>query len=280
MDKGRNSQDSRVENKIAKFRAYLLDRELSENTIKSYITSMEQYFSAHTTVTKKDGLDWKRELHERGLSAKTVNIRLNAYNSFCNMQGRADCKCKTLRVHQATSVSNVISVSDYERLLGQLKQDGNIRWYFGVKLLATTGARVSEFVRLRKSDFDRGYAELWTKGKIRRIYIPAHFRSEAAEYYSGLDGSSFLMSNRYGGQLTTRGVSQSLQNFAVKYGIDKKVMHPHSFRHMFAVEFLRRNNNLSLLADVMGHSSVSTTAIYTRMTKEQQISAVNESVTW
>lgn len=280
MGKRRGGQDSRAENEVGQFREYLLDKELSENTIKSYVASLKQYFSAHMAVTKKDGLDWKRELQERGLSAKTVNVRLNAYNAFCDMQGCPDCKCKTMRVHQATAVSNVISKADYERLLGCLKKGKNMRWYFGIKLLATTGARVSEYVRLRKSDFDRGYAELWTKGKIRRIYIPEHFREEATEYYSDLDGTCFLIENRYGGQITTRGVSQSLLNFAERYGIDKKVMHPHSFRHMFAVEFLKRNNNLSLLADVMGHSSMSTTAIYTRLTKEQQILAVNSAVTW
>ena len=80
--------------------------------------------------------------------------------------------------------------------------------------------------------------------------------------------------------MTTHGVSQMLQNFAKRYGIDKKVMHPHSFRHFFAIHFLEQNGNLSLLADVMGHTSISTTAIYTRMTKEQQAMAVNNSVIW
>ena len=280
MDKGRNSQNSRAEKGITEFREYLLEKELAENTIKSYITSMEQYFSAHTTITKKDGLDWKRELQEKGLSAKTVNIRLNAYNSFCDMLGHIESKCKTLRVHQATAVSNVISASEYERLLDGLKSGGNIRWYFAVKLLASTGARVNEFIRIKKSDFDRGYAELWTKGKIRRIYIPKSFREEAATYYNRLEPGDFLITNRNGGQITSRGVSQALLSFAERYGIDKKVMHPHSFRHLFALEFLKKNSNLSLLADVMGHSSVSTTAIYTRMTKEQQQGAVDQIVNW
>ena len=133
MGKRRSGQDSRAENEVGQFREYLLDKELSENTIKSYVASLKQYFSAHMAVTKKDGLDWKRELQERGLSAKTVNVRLNAYNAFCDMQGCPDCKCKTMRVHQATAVSNVISKADYERLLGCLKKDKNMRWYFGIK---------------------------------------------------------------------------------------------------------------------------------------------------
>lgn len=121
---------------------------------------------------------------------------------------------------------------------------------------------------------------MWTKGKIRRIYIPKSFLDETDGYYSSFGPDDFLAVGRNGGQITTRGVSQMLMTFAARYGIDKKVMHPHSFRHMFAVQFLRRNNNLSLLADVLGHSSVSTTAIYTRMTKEQQQDAVNKTINW
>lgn len=95
--------------------------------------------------------------------------------------------CKTIKIHQATAVSNVIPVSEYERLLRCLEQDKNWKWLYGVKLLAMTGARVSEYIRLQKKDFDRGYAEMWTKGKIRRIYIPKQFRDEAAAYYANAD---------------------------------------------------------------------------------------------
>ena len=130
------------------------------------------------------------------------------------------------------------------------------------------------------SDLDRGFAELLTKGKMRRVYIPESFRIEAKTHYAELDSKDYLVQNKAGGQITARGVSERLRIFSDKYGIDKKVMHPHSFRHLFAIEFLKRNGNLSLLSDVMGHSSVSTTAIYTRMTKEQQISAVDKTVNW
>jgi integrase len=241
---------------------------------------MEQFFSSFGEISKKNGLDWKRELQEKGLKAKSINIKLNAFNSFCGMVCDDGSKVKTMRVHQATAVSNVISEQDYKKLLDGLKNDGNMRWYYNIKLLASTGCRVSEYVRLKKTDFSRGYAEMWTKGKIRRIYIPKSFLDEADGYYSSFEPDDFLAVGRNGGQITTRGVSQMLMTFAVRYGIDKKVMHPHSFRHMFAIQFLRRNNNISLLADVLGHSSVSTTAIYTRMTKEQQQDAVNKTINW
>lgn len=157
---------------LNQYEDFLRERELAENTIDAYTMSVRDFFSAHTEVTKQAGLAWKRELLEQGKKPQTVNVRLNAYNSLCEMLGMEGSKCKTIKIHQATAVSNVIPVSEYERLLRCLEQDKNWKWFYGVKLLAMTGARVSEYIRLQKKDFDRGYAEMWTKGKIRRIYIP------------------------------------------------------------------------------------------------------------
>ena len=71
-----------------------------------------------------------------------------------------------------------------------------------------------------------------------------------------------------------------MQKHALKYGIPKEKMHPHAFRHMFAVEFLKRNNDISLLADIMGHSGVNTTMIYTRRSGEEQKRDFDETVNW
>lgn len=280
MGHSRSSQNKIDSESLKRFATYLEGRELAQNTVDAYISSMRRFFESYPEVTKQNGLKWKQDLLEDGLKPKSVNIRLNAFNSFCTMLGIEHEKVKTVRVHNATAVSNVISTEDYQKLLKGLLEDGNQKWYFNIRLLAATGARVSEYIRLRKSDFDRGYAEMWTKGKMRRIYIPDSFREEAQDCYKALEPKDYLVLNRYGDQMTTRGVSSMLQKFATKYGIDKKVMHPHSFRHLFALEFLKRNGNLSLLSDVMGHSSVSTTAIYTRMTREQQQDAVNKTINW
>lgn len=219
---------------LNQYEDFLRERELAENTIDAYTMSVRDFFSAHTEVTKQAGLAWKRELLEQGKKPQTVNVRLNAYNSLCEMLGMEGSKCKTIKIHQATAVSNVIPVSEYERLLRCLEQDKNWKWFYGVKLLAMTGARVSEYIRLQKKDFDRGYAEMWTKGKIRRIYIPKQFRDEAAAYYANAEPDDYLMPSRYGGQMSSRGVAEMLQKYAIKYGIDPKYMHPHSFRHLSA----------------------------------------------
>ena len=270
---------SKIE-RISVFASYLENRELSSNTIQAYCTSMRQFFKSYDEVTKQNGIAWKRKLQSKDYSPRTINVRINAFNTYCTMIDKLDCKLKVVRIHHATAVDNVISAEDYKKLLDGLAHDKNWRWYFGIKLLAMTGSRVSEFSRLKKSDLDAGYAEMWTKGKIRRIYIPKSFIDESKDYYKDFQNDEYLFAGRYGKQITRRGVSAMLQKLATKYEIDESVMHPHSFRHLFAMEFLQRDSNLTLLADIMGHSSVSTTAIYTRMSQEQQRAIVSDVVNW
>ena len=173
MGKRRNGETCK--NQIESFCEYLEDKELSNNTVRSYMTAMEQFFSSFREVSKKNGLDWKRELQEKGLKAKSINIKLNAFNSFCEMVRDDRSKVKTMRVHQATAVSNVISEQDYKKLLDGLKNDGNMRWYYNIRLLASTGARVSEYVRLKKSDFPEGTRKCGQREKSEEFTFQIYF---------------------------------------------------------------------------------------------------------
>ena len=272
-------KDGIGEAEIIEFKGWLRERELAENTINSYCTAIKQFGERYTEPSKENGLRWKNELLLSGDKPSTVNLRLCALNAYCRMLNNG-VSIKRIKVHNRTAVDNVISANDYIRLLDGLERDKNACWYWNVRLLASTGARVSEYIRLKKADLDQGYAELYTKGKIRRIYLPRQFCEESAAHYSKLAPHDCLVRTKSGKAMTARGVSQALKRFAVKYDIDERCMHPHAFRHFFAMEFMKTNGNLSLLSDILGHSSVATTAIYTRMTQRQQIDAINDAVRW
>ena len=92
--------------------------------------------------------------------------------------------------------------------------------------------------------------------------------------------SGYLFLNRFGERITVRGISQQLKNYAHKYGLNPKVVYPHSFRHRFAKNFLEKFNDISLLADLMGHESIETTRIYLRKTSSEQQAIVDKVVTW
>ena len=71
-----------------------------------------------------------------------------------------------------------------------------------------------------------------------------------------------------------------LKRMAEKYGIDPALVHPHAFRHLFARNFIDKVGDVSLLADLLGHSSIETTRIYLRRTGEEQKAIVERAVDW
>ena len=90
----------------------------------------------------------------------------------------------------------------------------------------------------------------------------------------------FIFKNKYGNKITTRGIASELKKLGIKYGLNPKVIYPHSFRHRFAKSFLNRFNDISLLADLMGHESIETTRIYLRRTSTEQQEIVNKIIDW
>jgi site-specific recombinase XerD len=103
------------------------------------------------------------------------------------------------------------------------------------------------------------------------------------EYYKNikqLNVKCISAINRFGQRITTRGIASQLKHFAEKYGMNKEVVYPHSFRHRFAKNFLDRFNDLALLADLMGHESIETTRIYLRRTASEQQKIVDKVVNW
>jgi len=155
-------------------------------------------------------------------------------------------------------------------------------WYFVIRFLGATGARISELLQFKTEHVLKGYFDIYSKGgKIRRIYIPKKLQQEALTWLDSLGKSSgYLSLNKSGQRITSRGVSVQLKKLAIKYGIDPKVVYPHSFRHRFAKNFLEKYNDIALLADLMGHDSIETTRIYLRRTSTEQKDIVDRIVVW
>ena len=151
-----------------------------------------------------------------------------------------------------------------------------------VWFLSATGARVGELVKLKVEHVECGYFDIYGKGgKLRRLYIPETLQKETLRWLESEGRSSgYLFLNRFGKQITPRGIASQLKTFAKKYGLDEAVIYPHSFRHRFAKNFLEKRNDIALLADLMGHEHIETTRIYLRQTASEQREVVNKVVTW
>lgn len=266
---------------MKEFNNFLLHQNLSKNTIESYTTAVDIYLRDFGEITKQNLLAFKAVLVDK-YKGKTVNLRIQGINKYLEFLGKEKLKLKYIKVQQKTYLENVISDADYEFFKTKLLKEENYEWYFVVRFLAATGARVSELIQFKYEHLSRGYIDLYTKsGKIRRIFIPKKLRIKAIEYYASInriDGYLFL--NKEGKQITTRGIAHQLKALAEKYKMNLNVVYPHSFRHRFAKNFLDKRKDIALLADLMGHESIETTRIYLRKTSEEQQKIVDKLVDW
>lgn len=261
---------------VERFRKHLIKEEKSDSTIRSYCYTVERFFSEYGELSVENTRSFKTA-QKCEYAPKTVANRITAINSYCDFVGNTECRVKSERIQSKPTVENVITAEQYEQLISGLLSDGNIRGYWMVVFLAKTGARVSEFVRLDKSGLKKGVCAMWTKGKARYIRIPDMLIYESRDYFQGVKGN-LLFPNRYGQQMTTRGAAKDIERWALKYGIPREVAHPHAFRHLYALEFLRVNSDIVLLKDLMGHESIGTTAVYLQRSEEQQREEFNAAM--
>ena len=263
------------------FEMYLRQGNMADNTIAAYKYAVNDFNGRYKELNKKNLLLYKTYLIEN-FKPKTVNLRIQALNKYLDYLGKPRLRLKSVKVQQKSFLENVISNADYIFLKNKLKEDGVTEWYFVVRFLAATGARVSELVQLKVEHVNIGYFDIYTKGgKVRRLFIPKTLREEALEWLKASGrGSGYLFLNRFGERITTRGIAQQLKNYAVKYMMNPKVVYPHSFRHRYAKNFLEKYNDIALLADLMGHESIETTRIYLRRTASEQQDIVDRVVVW
>ena len=266
---------------IDKYKKYLCGKNLAENTVTAYLFALRQYAGKWAEINKKNLRDYKVFLIENH-KPKTVNLRLRAINCYLESIGKSGMKMRFVKVRQKPFLEKVISEADYAYFKKRLKRDGEMFWYFVVRFLAATGARVGELIRIKAEHVKAGCLDLCSKGgKLRRIYIPRTLRDEADSWLKnkGLE-SGFIFLNKFGKRITTRGISGQLKKLAARYGIDTAVVYPHSFRHRFAKSFLDRCNDIAFLADLMGHESIETTRIYLRKTATEQQTLVDDIIDW
>ena len=257
------------------FKKWLENKGRSDNCVDTYVRGVELFYRKYKVMNVVNLTEYEKEINSK-FSPKTVNLRIAGMTSYFRYTGFTGYEFRRAKEQKRTFCNNAINEEQYNKLIDWAK-DNSIKAWLIAKVIAGTGVRVSELIGLETKDLDRGYADIIGKGnKQRRIYFP----NKLVEEIKDKCGKEYVVENRYGAQMTTRGVSQLLKNAGEKAGIPKEVMHPHSFRHFFAKQFLKEKNDISLLGDLLGHSDISTTAIYTRLTSEEQKEQINKLVNW
>jgi len=263
------------------FRCWLTQRNRAENTILAYTYAVQQFFSLYQQPDSPSLRQYKCFLLEH-FKPRTVNQRIRALNCYMEYINCPEAPVAMLRMQQNTYVENVISQADYEYLKQCLVRDGNYLYYFLIRFMTATGVRVSEVVRLQTSDVEKGRLDLYSKGnKSRRVYIPKTLRQDTLQWMAREDhppGPLFL--NKQGQSVTAPAIRGQLRKFSRIYGLDPAVLHPHSFRHRFAKNFIEACGDIAFLSDLLGHQSIETTRIYLHRSRAEQQVLVNQIVNW
>ena len=201
--------DEQITNELELFKEFLKKRGASKNTIDSYLSTVRLYFSRLSKIDLISLHQFRIYLIDQ-FRANTVNTRIfgmNQYLLFLKTQELLpeelqNFKLSSIKHQQKPFLDNVITKRDYERLKKGLKNDGNMFWYFVVRFLAATGARISELIQIKVEHIRIGCMDLYSKGgKLRRIYFPEKLCMEMLSWLEmqGKD-SGFIFVNRRGQQ--------------------------------------------------------------------------------
>ncbi|CAM3875278.1 site-specific tyrosine recombinase XerD [Mesobacillus zeae] len=271
----------------------VVEKGLSRNTMMAYERDLKSY---HLFLKEKEGLDgvgdvqrvhiihFLAHLKDTGKSSKTIARHIASIRAFHQFLLREKASAHDPTVHIESprlerSLPKVLSLPEVETLLDAPKLNG----HFGyrdkamLELLYATGIRVSELIGLDIEDvhLTMGFVRCIGKGNKERI-IPIGKTAEAAlqqylekgrpKFVSKKHKDNAFFLNFHGKRLTRQGFWKILKGLAIEAGITKELT-PHTLRHSFATHLLENGADLRAVQEMLGHADISTTQIYTHVTK-------------
>ena len=273
---------------IEEFIDYLrFEKKYSENTISSYQIDLkkannflEKNFS---DLTKKDIQNYIQKLskNENASSISRCISTLKSFYKFLELN-------KYTKINPLTTITNpktakklpkVLSEEEINKLLDiNLKTDFDYRNKAMLELMYSSGLRVSELVNLTINDIDLNNASvrIFGKGAKERIVPLDDYAIEALNNYILYHRTplfkhgenNYLFLNNHGTKMTRQGFFKILEKIAKEKGI-KSELSPHTLRHSFATHLLKHGADLRSIQELLGHSDISTTQIYTHITNER-----------
>lgn len=278
-----------------KFVEYLqIERNATPNTIKHYTLDLNEFFAflKHENIVSLDEVDkhivrlFLTYLYERKLSRQSVSRKISSLRSFYKflqrenaVQSNSFIQVTLPKVGKTIpsflyeeELSKLFGVSDLSKPTGQRNQAL-------IETLYATGIRVSECQGLRVSDIDLDIGSMFVTGKGRkeRYVLFGQFARDALETYID-DGrktlltktdhrTDYLFLNARGNPITTRGIHLTLERMVQEASLTIKV-NPHKLRHTFATHLLNEGADLRTVQELLGHENLSSTQIYTHVTKD------------
>lgn len=245
----------------------LQEQERSQATIQKYaheITSLYTYLKGES-LTKARLIEWKKSLTEK-YAPTTVNCILTAINGFLRFMRWEELTIKLLKIQKLLfrSENRELSQAEYIRLVHAAEEKENERLSLMIQTICVTGIRISELKYITVEAVYTGYAEVCNKGKRRIVFLPSKLCRLLKRYIQKQKitaGAVFI--TRTGRPVDRSNIWREMKGLSKSAGVKAEKVFPHNLRHLFARTFYTIEKDLSRLADILGHSNISTTRIYT-----------------
>jgi len=269
------------------------ERNMSAYTVRNYSADLLDFFdflrakdiSSLKEVDRLTLRDYLAHLMKQGLVKASIARKLSAIRSFYRyliQEGMISTSpaATTSSPKLDKRLPSFLTLKEVKRLLEapDLSTPQGQRDRAILELLYASGLRVSELVKLglEQLNLDSREIRVWGKGAKERMVLMGKPAAKAlATYLSqgrpnllGKKRSSALFLNRYGERLPERRIQRILEQYARLAGIDRRV-HPHLLRHTFATHLLDGGADLRVVQELLGHAALSSTQIYTHVTKSQ-----------
>ena len=254
------------------FKQHLINEEKSAATIEKYIRDISAFLMwlGVRGVDKQAVLEYKAYIVETYKPA-SVNSVLSSLNSFFTYNEWYDCRVKSLKIQKQIFASDKteLTKAEYQKLLNAAMSKNNERLYFLMQTICSTGIRVSELRFITVEAVKTGVANINCKGKHRQVFIPRALCKTLTKYIREqkiTSGPVFV--SRTGKPLDRSNIWSDMKKLCECAGVSKNKVFPHNLRHLFARTYYSLQKDIVRLADILGHSSVNTTRIYTMETGE------------
>ena len=252
---------------IQKYAAYLREQERAAATVEKYVHDLTtlSVFLAGQPVSKGLLLEWKEDLIGRYTPA-SVNTKLAAVNGFLTFCGMGALRLRKLKIQKALFLSEdkELTKAEYVRLVRAAERGENERLALVIQTICATGIRVSELRFITAEAVQCGRAEVSNKGKRRTVFLPDKLRKLLRAYLQKQKitaGAVFVSKN--GKPLDRSNIWRDMKKLCESAGVEPSKVFPHNLRHLFARTYYALERDLSRLADILGHTNVTTTRIYT-----------------
>ena len=252
---------------IEKYLTYQKEQERSRATLQKYQHDLNALmeFLEGKELTKAVLISWKEKLISQYAPA-SVNAMLAAVNGYVKYMGWMELTVKPLKIQKSLFMEEEkeLTRNEYVRLVKAAQRKENERLSLVIQTICVTGIRVSELKFITVESVQRGKSEISNKGKLRIVFLPEGLRKLLKKYIRNQKKTAgAVFTTRTGKPLNRSNIWRDMKKLCESAGVSEKKVFPHNLRHLFARTFYSIEKDLSRLADILGHTNLSTTRIYT-----------------